>query len=283
MPNAILLISCPDQRGIAADVANFIFKHNGNVIHADEHRDENSNTFFLRIEWSLEDFLLTKNDIPRHFKEVADKFFMQWRLSYTDDRKRVAVFVSKHLHCLYDFLYRFQTGQYPCVVPLVISNHPDAGDICHKFSVRFEHISKVKENKQEQERWELQLLNENQIDVVVLARYHQILSGHFVAQFPDRIINIHHSFLPAFVGAEPYKQAHQKGVKVIGATSHYVTEYLDQGPIIEQDTVRVSHRDSIRNMKEKGEDLEKVVLHRAIKWHLEDKILRFGNKTVVFD
>ena len=283
MNHAILLISCPDSKGITAAVTGFIATYNGNIIHADQHIDENSNTFFMRIEWSLESFGIQREKIADMFGAIAAKFHMNWDLSFTDQKLRLAIFVSKHLHCLYDLLYRYKAGQFACEIPLIISNHPDAAGIAKDFKIGFHEFAVLPENKAEQEKKQMDILKRANIDLVVLARYHQILSARFVNKYRQRIINIHHSFLPAFAGKNPYQQAYQKGVKIIGATSHYVTEKLDQGPIIEQDTVRISHRDSLKDLVRKGEDLEKMVLSRAVRWHLERKILCYGNKTVIFD
>jgi formyltetrahydrofolate deformylase len=283
MNHAILLISCRDQKGITATVANFIFQNQGNIIHADQHIDEQSNTFFMRIEWSLDAFKLKREDIQPAFGVIARSFDMVWELSFSDQKTRVAIFVGKHLHCLYDLLYRHKTGQLFCDIALCLSNHPDARGVAEDFGIKFAEFFVDSHNKSEQEQKQMELLKTRKIDLVILARYHQILTKQFVDRFPSRIINIHHSFLPAFAGSNPYLQAYQKGVKVIGATSHYVTETLDDGPIIAQDTVCVSHRDSLQDMKRKGEDLERVVLSRAVCRHLERKILCYGNKTVVFD
>jgi formyltetrahydrofolate deformylase len=283
MNHAILLISCRDQKGITAAVTNFIFQHQGNIIHADQHIDEQSNTFFMRIEWSLDGFNLKRGDIHPAFSVIAGPFDMTWKLSFSDQKTRVAIFVSKHLHCLYDLLYRHRTGQLFCDIGLLISNHPDAGEVAADSGIKFAEFIIEGHNKVGQERLQMDLLIAQKIDLVILARYHQILTKQFVDRFPSQIINIHHSFLPAFAGSNPYLQAYQKGVKVIGATSHYVTEVLDDGPIIAQDTACVSHRESLVDLKRKGEDLEKAVLSRAVRWHLERKILCYGNKTVVFD
>lgn len=283
MSHAILLISCPDQRGITASVTEFIYSNNGNIVHADQHIDEQSNTFFMRIEWSLDGFNVQVKNIADQFKPIAEKFQMKWELSFTDQLPRVALFVSRHLHCLYDLLYRVQSGQLNCEVPLIISNHPDAHSVAANFGVKFHEIPVTLENKKDQEQKEIDLLRKANIDLIVLARYHQIFTKNFVDTFQNKIINIHHSFLPAFAGKNPYHQAYEKGVKIIGATSHYVTEVLDEGPIIEQSTVRVSHRDNLEDLVRKGEDLERVVLNRAVRLALQKKILRYGNKTVVFD
>lgn len=283
MSNAILLISCPDQKGINAAVTHFIFTHNGNIIHADQHIDDQSNTFFMRVEWSLAGFRLPRDQIHGGFQPIAARFGMHWQLHFTDQPLRMAVFVSKPLHCLYDLLFRFRMGQLPCVWPLIVSNHPDAASLARDFGIAYQEYHMTAENKPAQEQKQLEALGAQGIDLVVLARYHQILGAEFVRRFENRVINIHHSFLPAFAGKKPYAQAYEKGVKIIGATSHFVTEALDQGPIIEQDTVRVSHRDTLSDLVRKGEDLEKVVLSRAVRWALERKILSYGNKTVIFD
>lgn len=283
MNHAILLISCPDRKGITAAVTQFIFAHNGNILHADQHIDDQTNTFFMRIEWSLTGFKIERNKIAGQLQPIARRFAMKWELCFADRPLRVAIFVSKHLHCLYDLLYRKRAGHFACTIPLVISNHPDAKTIAREFGIPFHAFPVTKANKAAQETKQLKLLKKEKIDLVVLARYHQILSARFVNAFPQKIINIHHSFLPAFAGKSPYKQAYEKGVKIIGATSHYVTEKLDSGPIIEQDTVRISHRDALNDLIRKGEDLEKAVLSRAVRWHLERKILCYGNKTVIFD
>jgi len=283
MSNAILLISCPDQKGITAAVTSFVADHNGNILHADQHIDDQTNTFFMRLEWDMTGFELQRRNISKAFEEIAEPFKMAWELNTTDERPRAAIFVSKHLHCLYDLLLRHQAGQLACDIPLIVSNHPDARATAQQFGIEFYDMPVLKENKHDQERHQLGLLKRHTIDFVVLARYHQVLTRQFIEQYPNKIINIHHSFLPAFVGQKPYEQAYRKGVKIIGATSHYAAEDLDQGPIIEQDTVRISHRDVIADLIRKGEDLEKVVLSRAVRWHIERKILAYGNKTVIFD
>jgi formyltetrahydrofolate deformylase len=283
MNHAILLISCPDQRGITATVTNFIFTHNGNIVHADQHIDEQSNTFFMRVEWSLEEFSLKDIQIGQHFMPIAGKFGMKWELYFTEKLPRVAVFVSKHLHCLYDLLSRWKAGHFACEISLIVSNHPDAQTVAKEFGIPFFEFIVLPESRDEQEKKQISLLKNAHVDLVVLARYHQVLTASFVREFQNRIINIHHSFLPAFAGKNPYAQAYERGVKIIGATSHFVTEQLDEGPIIEQDTVRVSHRDSLQDLVRKGEDLEKIVLSRTIRLSLEHKILSYGNKTVVFD
>jgi formyltetrahydrofolate deformylase len=283
MNHAILLISCPDNKGITAAVTGFIANNNGNIIHADQHIDEQSNTFFMRLEWSLEGFQVNREKISEDFEPIARRFKMTWHLHFSDRKERVAIFVSKHLHCLYDLLYRYRAGQLFCEIPVIISNHPEASTLAKDFKIKFHEFAVLKENKLAQEKKQMEILKLEKIGMVVLARYHQILTPDFVKAYKDRIINIHHSFLPAFAGKNPYLQAYKKGVKVIGATSHYVTEVLDEGPIIAQDTVQISHRDALEDLVRKGEDLEKVVLSRAVRWDLEKKILCYGNKTVVFD
>ncbi|MCP3683735.1 MAG: formyltetrahydrofolate deformylase [bacterium] len=285
--HAILLISCSDRRGLIAAVTDFIYKNNGNIEDVDQHVDKDSGIFFMRIEWSLDGFGISRENIYDAFSPVAKNYNMNWNLYFTDIKPKVAIFVSKQLHCLYDLLYRYKEGQFNIDIPVIISNHPNAKELVETFGIKFFEISKNKTNKAEQEKKELQILEEKEVELVVLARYMQILTRQFVDRFPNKMINIHHSFLPAFMGAKPYEQAYRRGVKIIGATSHYVTEELDAGPIIEQDVVRVSHRDSVENMQNKGEDLEKVVLGRAVRWYVERKILVYGtdggSKTVVFD
>ena len=283
MPNAILLISCPDKKGITATVTNFVFENGGNIEHADQHIDKETNTFFMRLEWALKDFKIKKEKIKEGFGVIAEEFRMNWKLYFTDDVPHAAIFVSRYLHCLYDLLLRYKSHQLSCKIPLVISNHPDAKDIVKDFGIDFFEFPVTPANKLEQEERQIKLLKEGKVELVILARYGQILSENFVGTFANQIINIHHSFLPAFKGSNPYAQAYQKGVKIIGATSHYVTEHLDEGPIIAQDTVAVSHRDSLSDLIIKGEDLEKVVLSRAVRWHLGRKILVYNNKTVIFD
>jgi formyltetrahydrofolate deformylase len=280
---AILLISCPDQKGIVATLSDFVFRHNGNILHADEHADEGSNLFLMRVEFDPTDFDINLADFSKHFSPIAEKFDMQWRLARSNVRQKMAILVSKYDHCLVDLLYRHKSGELACDIPLVISNHPDNGPIADFYRIPFFVVSVTKDNKSEAEQKILGLLKQHTPDFIVLARYMQILSDQFVNEYPHRIINIHHSFLPAFVGAKPYHQAFTRGVKLIGATSHYVTDVLDDGPIIEQDVVRISHRDSLDDLLQKGRDLEKVVLSRAVRWHIENRVLLYGNKTVVFD
>ncbi len=283
MQTAILLISCPDQKGITAKISNFIYQNNGNIEHADQHIDNQTNTFFMRIEWSLKGFRIPKEEITSEFSKLAIKFKMKYQLSFSSEIQRAAIFVSQHTHCLYDLLLRREEGQLRCNFPLIISNHSDAKKIADNFKIKFCQFKVKKGNKQETEKKIIELLKKEKIDLIILARYQQILSKNFVNLFTNRIINIHHSFLPAFVGENPYGQAYRRGVKIIGATSHYVTQELDAGPIIEQDTARISHRDSLDDLKMKGCDLEKIVLGRAVRLHLDRKILVYNNKTVIFD
>ena len=286
-PSAILLISCPDQKGEVATIADFVYRHNGNILHADEHADEESGLFLMRVEFDPKDFdidLTDKDlaDFAKHFSPVAEKFQMTWRLALSSHRPRMIIFVSKYDHCLVDLLYRRQSGELACDIPLIISNHTDNQPMADFYKIPYAVVSVTKENKSQSEARIQALIDQNKPDFMVLARYMQILSNEFVSRYPQRIINIHHSFLPAFVGARPYHQAFERGVKLIGATSHYVTEVLDDGPIIEQDVVRVSHRDTVEDLIRKGRDLEKVVLSRAVRWHVENRVLLCGNKTVVF-
>jgi formyltetrahydrofolate deformylase len=281
--SAILLISCPDRRGIVASIANFVFEHGGNILHADEHADEDSNLFLMRVEFDPSGFDISLEDASKHFAPIAEKFQMNWRLARSERRQKMVILVSKYDHCLVDLLYRHQSGEMACDIPLVISNHPDNQPIAEFYKVPYETVPVTTENKRAAEDRIHSLVRQHKPDFMVLARYMQILSNEFVNAYPQRIINIHHSFLPAFIGAKPYHQAYQRGVKLIGATSHYVTEVLDDGPIIEQDVVRISHRDSLNDLLQKGRDLEKVVLSRAVRWHIENRVLLYGNKTVVFD
>lgn len=279
----ILLISCPDRKGIVAAVTRFISEHNGNILHLDQHVDTEENVFFMRVEFEEQGFAIPADRLTEEFRPIADEFRMQWVLRRSDAVPRMALFVSKESHCLFDVLSRVQAGEWQVEVPLVIGNHEDLAPVAARFGVRFEAYPITKENREEQERAELRRLEEERIDFVVLARYMQIVSPAFVGRFPNRVINIHHSFLPAFPGARPYHSAYARGVKIIGATSHYVTSELDMGPIIEQDIVRVTHRDSLDDFIRKGKDLEKIVLSRAIWWHLQHRVLVYSNKTVIFD
>lgn len=281
---AILLVSCPDQKGLTAAVADFIYQANGDILHWDEHLDADLKLFLIRVEWDLTGFSIDMADFGRLFQPIADRFKMEWRVAPSSYRPKVAILVSRYDHCLADLLYRQRTGELACEIPLVISNHPDVKRWADFYQLPLHVIPVTKETKAEAERRELELLRPQGIDLIVLARYMQVLSPDFIRQFPPHhIINIHHSFLPAFIGGKPHQQAFDRGVKLVGATSHYVTEVLDDGPIIEQDVVRISHRDTLDDLIKKGRDLEKVVLSRAVKWHIENRILLYGNKTVIFD
>jgi len=280
---AILLISCQDRSGIVAEISHFISTYNGNIIHSDQHNDDTSNTFFMRIEWALSTFTLPKEKIAQAFEAIAIKFDMSWELKFSTEKAKIAIFVSKYDHCLYELLLRNRAGELDAEIVQIISNHDDAGTIAEYFDIPYAVFKITKDTKKEQEEKEIELLESKGADLIILARYMQVLSPEFEAHFRNRIINIHHSFLPAFIGAKPYHQAYARGVKIIGATCHYVTEDLDQGPIIEQDVSRISHRDTVEELVAKGKNLEKLVLSRGVKLHLEHKVHVFGNKTVVFD
>ena len=285
--SAVLLISCPDRKGEVATIADFVYRHNGNILHADEHGDAESGLFLMRVEFDATDFdidLAQKDlaDFSQHFSPIAQTFAMKWRLALASQRPRMIILVSKYDHCLVDLLYRQQSGELACDIPAIISNHPDNQAVADFYKIPYAVVPSTKESKSEGEARIQSLIDQHHPDFLVLARYMQILSNDFVQRYPQRIINIHHSFLPAFVGARPYHQAFERGVKIIGATSHYVTEVLDDGPIIEQDVVRVSHRDTVEDLIRKGRDLEKIVLSRAVRLHVENRILVYGNKTVVF-
>jgi len=281
--HAVLLLSCPDRKGLVATIANFLYHNNANILHADQHQDATVGQFFMRLEWDLAEFALDHDELQRELGKLAEKFQMQWRLSYTADRPKVAIFVSRYDHCLVDLLHRHQSDELPCEIALVISNHEQTRPLAEFYQIPFHHLPVTTETKQEVEIQQLALLQDNAIELIVLARYMQILSPEFVARYPHQIINIHHSFLPAFLGAKPYQRAFDRGVKLIGATSHYVTDDLDEGPIIEQDVIRISHRDQLDDLIQKGRDIEKVILSRAVRWHLQHRILPYANKTVIFD
>ncbi len=279
---AILLVHCPDRPGIVAAIAEFIYRHGGNILHADQHQDNGAKLFFQRVEWAPSAAGLSDEALLGEFDLIARRFSMSWRVEYSDKRPRVALFVSRHLHCLMDLLDRYKNCELRCEIPLIIGNHPDAAPLAAYYSVPF-HLITMENGKAVAESRQLALLEQHNIDLVVLARYMQVLSPAFVTCYPKRIINVHHSFLPAFSGAKPYHAAFQHGVKLIGATSHYVPDELDEGPIIEQDVMRVSHRDQVQDLVRKGRDLERMVLSRGVRWHLEHRILLYGNKTVIFD
>ncbi len=280
--SATLLISCPDKRGLVASITDFIFKHEGNILHLDQYVDVEDNIFFMRVEWDLANFKIWRQDIEGAFQPLADSFEMRWQLHFSDKTPRMAIFVSKQSHCLYDILSRWQSGEFNVEIPLIISNHPNLQSVAEQFNIPYHIFQITKETKAQQEQAQRELLENYNVDFIVLARYMQIITDDFVSHYPQNIINIHHSFLPAFVGARPYHQAYARGVKIIGATSHYVTAELDAGPIIEQDVTRVTHQDSVKDMVRKGKDLEKSVLSRAIWYHLQNRILVYNNKTVVF-
>jgi formyltetrahydrofolate deformylase len=280
---ATLLISCRDQKGLVASVSDFLYRNNGNIIHADQHTDQEEAIFVQRVEWELRDFAVKREEIAEAFRPIAERFGMSWSLRFSDYVPRLALFVSKLPHCMYDLLARWRMGEFRAEIPLVVSNHGDQKAVSDGFGVGFHEFAVTPETKAKEEARMAGLLAGQRIDLIVLARYMQVLSPEFVAQYAERIINIHHSFLPAFAGARPYHHAHQRGVKIIGATAHYVTAELDQGPIIEQDVARVSHRDSVEDLVRKGRDLEKIVLARAVDLHLRNRIVVYGNKTVVFD
>ncbi len=288
---AVLLLSCRDQKGLVAAVSDFIYRNSGNIIHADQHTDPSpslrpgreESVFLQRVEWELSGFAIPREGIAEAFQPVADRFDMDWSLHFSDHVPRVAIFVSRLPHCTYDLLSRWRMGEFRADIPLVVSNHPDLRPVAEGFGVEYRDFSITVETKASQEERIMATLEERRIDLIVLARYMQILGDGFVSRYPKRIINIHHSFLPAFAGAHPYQHAHERGVKIIGATAHYVTAELDQGPIIEQDVARVSHRDAVADLVRKGRDLEKVVLARAVNLHLRNRIIVYGNKTVVFD
>ena len=281
--SAILRVQCPDQKGLDAALAEFIFRAGGNILHFEQHMVRDLGLYLARIEWDLEGFQIEMGDFARHFAPIAERMNMKWQMTLSSDRLRVAVFVSRYDHCLVDLLYRWHTRELACEIPLIISNHPDAKRHADFYGVPFHVMEVTKENKREIEARQRALLEQHGVDLIVLARYMQILSSEFIVHYPQRIINIHHSFLPAFVGAKPHQQAFERGVKLLGATAHYVTEALDDGPIIEQDVLRISHRDSLEDLVQKGRDLEKIVLSRAVGWHLEHRVLLYANKTVVFD
>ncbi len=280
---ATLLLYCEDRKGLVYRIAGFILEHGGNIVHADQHQDAVLGLFFMRIEWSLTGFALDQETFPDAFAPLAQEYGFTWQIVMGQRRPSVAVFVSRYQHCLIDLLYRHQVGELPCHLAMVISNHEDARALADFYGVPFHHIAVSGANKAAAEEEQLSLLQKNRVELIVLARYMQVLSSEFVARYPQQIINVHHSFLPAFVGAKPYHAAFARGVKLIGATSHYVTQVLDEGPIIEQDLARISHRDRVEDLIGKGRDLERIVLSRAVRWHLEQRILCYGNKTVVFD
>jgi len=280
---AVLLLSCRDQKGLVAAVSDFLYRNDGNIVHADQHTDREEGVFLQRVEWELAGFAVPRAGIETAFRPIAERFGMTWSLHFSDDVPRVAVLVSKLQHCMYDLLARWRLGELHADIQLVISNHDDARAIAQEFGVAFAHLPVTPGTKMEQEGQIAARLEERRIDLVVLARYMQVLGDGIVGGYRNRMINIHHSFLPAFAGARPYHQAHERGVKIIGATAHYATPELDQGPIIDQGVAQVSHRDSVQDLVRKGRDLERTVLARAVDLHVRNRVLVCGNKTVVFD
>jgi formyltetrahydrofolate deformylase len=281
--SAVLLVQCPDRKGLDAAIADFIYWHGGDILHFEQHQAGEERYYLARVEWDLTGFEFDLKDFPKWFAPIAEQFSIRWRITSSNDRPRVAIFVSKYDHCLVDLLYRQRNGELTCDIPLIISNHPDAKRHADFHGIPYHVVPVTKENKPDAERQEMELLRKNSIDLIVLARYMQVLSTDFIRHYPQQIINIHHSFLPAFVGAKPHLQAYDRGVKLTGATAHYVTEVLDDGPIIEQGVARISHRDAPEDLVEKGRDVEKVVLSRAVRWHIENRILLYRNKTIIFE
>jgi formyltetrahydrofolate deformylase len=286
--SAVLLIDCPDRKGLVARVSTLLYERGANILHADQHQDHDLGLFFMRVEWGLADSSPTApafdlEGFNAAFAPLAAELGMRWKLSSSERLPRVALFCSQYLHCMADLLHRWRTGELLCEIPLIVSNHRDVERLAAFYDIPFEFVPVTAVVRPEAEARQLELLESNEIELVVLARYMQVLSPGFVSRYPAAIINVHHSFLPAFTGAKPYHAAHARGVKLIGATSHYVTDLLDDGPIIEQDVARISHRDQVEDLVARGRDLERVVLSRAVRWHLDRRILCYGNKTVVFD
>jgi formyltetrahydrofolate deformylase len=284
MKTAKLLLHCPDKPGILAAVTDFITINKGNIVYLDQYVDREEKEFFMRIEWELENFLIPQEKVEDYFDTLyAQKYDMKYRIYFSDRKPRMTIFVSKMSHCIYDLLARYTAGEWDVEIPLIISNHPDLQHVADRFGIPFHVFPITKENKAEQEAKEMELLKENGVNFIVLARYMQVISEQMIEAYPSKIINIHHSFLPAFVGAKPYHAAFERGVKIIGATSHYVTTELDAGPIIEQDVVRITHKDTVQDLINKGKDLEKIVLSRAVQKHIDRKVLAYKNKTVIFN
>ena len=284
-PTAILLLHCPDQQGIITEITKFITDNLGNIVYLDQYVDREDGVFFMRIEWELDKFLIPREKIKEYIDTLyAQRYDMTANLYFNDVKPRMAIFVSKMSHCLYDLLARYKAGEFNVDIPCIVSNHEDLRYVAEQFDIPFYvwSIKKDHSNKAEVEQQEMELLKKEKITFIVLARYMQIISDDMIASYPNHIINIHHSFLPAFIGAKPYHQAWERGVKIIGATSHYVTAELDAGPIIEQDVVRITHKDNPESLVLKGRDLEKIVLSRAVKKHIERKILTYHNKTIIF-
>jgi formyltetrahydrofolate deformylase len=280
---ATLTVSCPDQKGLVAAVTGFLAKHEANLLEATQHTDLEAIAFFMRVEFDVEGMRLGREEIAPAFEPIARQLNMQWQLHFSDEVKNLAILVSKYDHCLYDLLLRHKAGEFKANIRLIISNHPDLEPVAHQFGIEWRYLPVTSDTKREQEQQIIQLVEDYQIDLLVLARYMQILSPEFVSHFPYRVINIHHGFLPAFAGGKPYHQAYERGVKLIGATSHYATSVLDDGPIIAQDVIKVSHKDAVQDLVRRGRDLERLVLAQAVKAHLEDRVLVYGRRTVVFD
>jgi formyltetrahydrofolate deformylase len=280
---AILLIHCPDRKGLVATISTFLYEHGANILHADQHQDVRHGLFFMRVEYSLDGFDLDHDGFVGRFSPIAERFAIRWRLEYSSVKPAIAIFVSHQVHCLVDLLHRHAIGELAARIPVVVGNHEDARALVEFHGIEFRHVPVSSGTREDAEARQLEALRAHGVDLIVLARYMQVLSPAFVAAYPERIINVHHSFLPAFVGARPYHAAFDRGVKLIGATSHYVTNELDEGPIIEQDVTRVSHRDQVDDLVQKGRDLERIVLSRAVRWHLEHRVLLYANKTVIFD
>jgi formyltetrahydrofolate deformylase len=280
---ATLLLSCPDQKGLVARISQFIFQHGGNILNLDEHAEREESMFFTRVEWDTKEVVLSREDFEKAFSLLATEISADWKIRYNNNKQRLAIFVSKYEHCIQEILWLNSIGELEADIKMIVSNHKDLEYLAKQYNIAFYYYPITKENKAKEEQDEIALLKENRIDTIILARYMQILSPDFVREFPARIINIHHSFLPAFMGANPYRQAYDKGVKIIGATSHYVTESLDEGPIIEQGVTRISHRDSPKDLISKGRELERSVLARALKFHLNNRVLPFGKKTIIFE
>jgi len=280
---AVLLIDCPDQKGLVARVSGLLYLQGANILHADQHQDHELGLFFMRVEWAIENANSGIDDFTQAFTPLAEELGMHWQIRGMNQKPRIALFCSQYLHCIADLLHRVSSNELACEIAVIVSNHREAEKLAAFHGIRFEYIPVTPSTRAEAEARQLALLHEFGVELVVLARYMQILTENFVARYPAAIINVHHSFLPAFIGARPYHAAHARGVKLIGATSHYVTSVLDDGPIIEQDVARISHRDQVEDLVARGRDLERIVLSRAVRWHLEHRILCYGNKTVVFD
>lgn len=286
--SAVLLIDCPDRKGLVARVAGMLYRHGANILHADQHEDQEQGLFFMRVEWALTEGDASRdgfdlNAFRQEFAPLANELAMRWQIFAAARKPRIALFCSQYLHCMADLLHRWHTGELHCEIPVIVSNHRAVENLAAFYGIPFEHVAVTAATRGEAESRQVDLMQKHGVELIVLARYMQILSADFVAKYPASIINVHHSFLPAFTGAKPYHAAHERGVKLIGATSHYVTEVLDDGPIIEQDVARISHRDQVNDLVARGRDLERLVLSRAVRWHLDRRILCYGNKTVVFD